>query len=431
MCGFVAEIRFDDIEVNEDDLRARAEIINHRGPDDEGYYSCGWAGLGFKRLAILDLSYAGHQPMKTDDGRYVIVFNGELYNFKDIRYKLEKSGIKFNSNTDTEVILRSFEAWGKDALKLFVGMFAFVILDTKTKQAFIARDHLGIKPLYIMQHKSSFHVASEIKAFWDIKPFELNKDVIYEQLSFGHVAGTNTLFKDINEVEAGTILNIKQNGDIKTLKYYDVTKSLTSKSKKADLRNIQHLLDESIKLHTISDVGYNIQLSGGVDSSYITAYLSSSEKDIIDSYSITIDGALSEEEYQKQVIDSYPTNHHSHNYRNIDLAENYIKSTWHMDVPNMHVASSFLMMLCEESRKTSKVIITGEGADELFGGYSRFSIPYLQRVGYWLYMIKIPAWIIPDIPKIRSLKQYLYENPVHTTQRMISHNSLSKMLLPG
>ncbi|PCJ99934.1 MAG: asparagine synthase (glutamine-hydrolyzing) [Zetaproteobacteria bacterium] len=428
MCGFVAEIRFDEQTVSEESLRSRARLIHHRGPDDEGYYSCGWAGLGFKRLAILDLSDAGHQPMITPDGRYVIVFNGEVYNFKELRAELESIGTEFHSDTDTEVVLRCFEAWGRDALKRFVGMFAFVILDTQTQITFIARDHLGIKPLYIMRHDGGLHVASEVKAFQDIKSFALNEDVLYEQLSFGYVAGTQTLFEGVEKVAPGSILTIQKNGKCTTEQFYDVTLSLKDKTQHAKPAEIQDLLDESIKAHTISDVGYNIQLSGGVDSSYITAYLVSNESHTLDSYSVTIDGTLSEEKYQKEVVDAYPTNHHSYHYNSHDLADSYIKATWHMDAPNMHLASPFLMILCEESRKTSKVILTGEGADELFGGYARFNIPFAQRIGFKLYQMKIPEWLIPNLPKIRALKPYLREHPVHITQRLIRHDRLMNVV---
>ncbi len=430
MCGFVGEIRFDDIGVKEQDLRSRASIIHHRGPDDEGYYCCGWAGLGFKRLSILDLSSAGHQPMQTPDGRYVIVFNGEVYNYKELRKELEQSGVSFNSGTDTEVVLRAFERWGHEALPRFIGMFAFIILDIKEQKTYIARDHLGIKPLYMMRHEGALYVASEVKAFKDIKAFELNQDVLYEQLSFGYVAGTNTLFKGISKLDAGNMITLDRDGSVTTYQFYDVAQSLKEKPKQADNNHIQKLLDESIKAHTVSDVGYNIQLSGGVDSSYITAYLTSNEDHVLDSYSVTIDDTLSEEEYQKQVIEKYPTKHHSYSYNSKDLADNYIRATWHMDAPNMHLASPFLMMLCDESRKTSKVILTGEGADELFGGYSRFNIPMIQRISYWLYKLKLPASLIPNIPKIRAFKQYLRENPVYTTQRLIAHDRLMAFVSP-
>jgi len=430
MCGFVGEIRFDDIEVKEQDLRSRAALIHHRGPDDEGYYCCGWAGLGFKRLSILDLSSAGHQPMKTPDGRYVIVFNGEVYNYKELREEIEQSGVSFNSSTDTEVILRAFERWGKDALPRFIGMFAFIILDLQEQKTYIARDHLGIKPLYMMRHEGALYVASEVKSFQDIKAFELNEDVLYEQLSFGYVAGENTLFKGVSKLDSGNMITLDSQGNVTNYQFYDVAQSLKEKPVSADNNYIQKLLDESIKAHTISDVGYNIQLSGGVDSSYITAYLSSIEDRKLDSYSVTIDDTLSEEEYQNQVIESYPTKHHSYSYNSHDLADNYIRATWHMEAPNMHLASPFLMMLCDESVKTSKVILTGEGADELLGGYSRFNIPMIQRISYWLYKLKVPASLIPNIPKIRAFKQYLRENPVYTTQRLIGHEKLMRLISP-
>lgn len=431
MCGFVAEIRFDENVVDQEALIQRASMIHHRGPDDDGVYNCGWAGLAFKRLSILDLSSAGHQPMTTPNGRYVIVFNGEVYNFKELRSELESHGFSFISNSDTEVVLSCFEKWGIDAPARFIGMFAFVILDLVQRKTYIARDQLGIKPLYIMPHENALHIASEIKAFQKIKNFQLNETVLYEHLSFGYVAGTQTLFLGIEKLEPGTIITIDEHGQRTITQYYDSALSLKNKHNNLDYLKIQTLIEESIKRHTLSDVGYNLQLSGGIDSSYIVATLASQEDKKIHSYSVTIDGTLSEEQYQRQVIAAYPTNHHSFHYSGHDLAENYINATWHMDTPNMHLASPFLMMLCQESAKTSKVILTGEGADELLGGYDRFKIGPLQRLGHLLYKLKIPAFLIPNIPKIRALKPYLYENTVYLRQRLIPHEMAQNLLTPN
>lgn len=430
MCGFVGEIRFDDKQVNIENLQKRADIIHHRGPDDNGLFECGWAGLAFKRLAIMDLSQAGHQPMASEDNRYTIVFNGEIYNFKEIRAELEALGGTFKSNSDTEVVLQSFIQWGNDCFSKFIGMFAIIIIDQQEELAYVARDHLGIKPLYSMRYEDTIHYASEIKAFRPIKSFELNANVLYEQLSFGYVAGKHTLFKDIYKVEPGSLTIIDKKGNQETIQFYDSTKSLLTPEPDVNYSAIETAIDDSIRRHTLSDVGYNLQLSGGIDSSYIVATLVGEEKKRINTYSVTIDGIWNEESYQKEVISQYPTNHHSYHYGGDELADIYAKATWHMDAPNMHLASPFLMMLCGESAKTSKVILTGEGADELLGGYDRFRIDFLQRLGNVLYRMKIPAWLIPNIPKIRALKPYLAENPVFLRQRLISKQMSDDLISP-
>lgn len=431
MCGFVGEIRFDEQGVDLDALKNRAEIIHHRGPDGSGLFDCDWAGLAFKRLSILDLSQAGHQPMKTPDGRYVIVFNGEIYNFKELREELEKEGVVFASHADTEVVLHGFARQGISILKRFIGMFAFIILDLQEQKAHIARDQLGIKPLYLMAHENALHVASEIKAFRPLKPFILNEAVLYEQLSFGYVAGRQTLFKGIEKLEPGSVLTLEKNGQRSVTFFYDVADSLKAKKSDVNYNEMRALIEQSIQRHTLSDVGYNLQLSGGVDSSYIVATLVGKEQKKIRTYSVTIDGTLSEESFQQEVVRSYPTDHHSYHYNGRDLADIYVNATWHMDAPNMHLASPFLMMLCHESAKTSKVILTGEGADELFGGYDRFKIGLLQRVGFALYRLKVPACIIPNVPKLRALKPYLQENPVYLRQRLISHEMTQDLLAAG
>ncbi|MGH1456346.1 MAG: asparagine synthase (glutamine-hydrolyzing) [Alphaproteobacteria bacterium] len=431
MCGFIAEIRFDKKSIERDRLEKCAALIHHRGPDDDGVFICDWAGLAFKRLAIIDLSKAGHQPMATPDNRYVIVFNGELYNFKELRAELENIGVEFSSHSDTEVVLRSFEAWGVDAPKRFIGMFAFVVLDTQLQKTYIVRDQLGIKPLYLMRHDNALHLASEIKAFRAIKEFSLNENALYEHFSFGYVAGSKTLFQGIEKLESGTILTLDKDGNSSLEQYYDSARNLHTSKEKVDYEKIRTLIEDSISRHTLSDVGYNLQLSGGIDSSYIVATLVSKEQQRIGSYSVTIDGTLSEESYQKDVIKDYPTDHHSYHYTGQDLAECYVKATWHMDAPNMHLASPLLMMLCDESAKTSKVILTGEGADELFGGYDRFKIGFLQRLGHFLYKLKIPASLIPNIPKIRALKPYLHENTVYMRQRLIPHETAENLLTAG
>jgi asparagine synthase (glutamine-hydrolysing) len=428
MCGFVAEIRFDDTGIDKKSLKARTQIINHRGPDDEGFYTDNWVGLGFKRLAIIDLSPAGHQPMSSQDKRFTIVFNGEIYNFKTLKAELESEGYRFKSSSDTEVVLRGFELWGVDVFAKLVGMFAIVITDTENQKTYVARDHLGIKPLYRMDHDGGIHFASEIKAFEPLTAFTLNEAVLYEHFSFGYVAGRQTLFGGIERVEPGTYLEITPNGDVQEHVFYDVTDGLKRRqSSIADLPAIETLLNDSIEGHTISDVGFNLQLSGGLDSSYIAAHLVSRDNQDLHSYSVSIEGPWDEREYQDFVTEKYPTEHHRFSYTGDDLVGSYIKATWHMDMPNVHLASPFLMMLCDESRKTSKVILTGEGADELFGGYSRFQISGLQRLGYWLHGV-IPPWMIPNVPKLRALKPYLKENPVHGLQRVISKNALEPVL---
>ena len=309
MCGFVAIINSSDQSRSRDLIPKMNDLINHRGPDDEGYFFDDKIGLGFKRLSIHDLSKSGHQPMHSNDKKYTIVFNGEVYNFIELRENLVKKGYQFSSGTDTEVVLNCFIEYGQDCVLKFLGMFAFIIYEHETKKVFVARDHLGIKPLYYLNKDGEMFFASEIKAFSPIVNFSLNNDSLAEQMYFRYVSGINTPFKDIFKVPAGSFYYGHISEDIDFIKYYRIDDSLNGKCKLLNHNEIKGKLSESINIHTRSDVGFNVQLSGGVDSSYITAILGKTEK--LSTYSIAFKNQkFDESDCQKWVADTYKTDHH-------------------------------------------------------------------------------------------------------------------------
>lgn len=409
MCGIVAQFSKNVCPPDQVRIRAMAEDINHRGPDDEGFYFGEWFGLGFKRLSILDLSKAGHQPMFDNQENFTIVYNGELYNFKQIRQELIGKGYLFSSNSDTEVVLKSFIEWGPECLSKFIGMFAFIVVDLIHEKVFVARDQLGIKPLYFYQDKDAILFASEIKCFRHYIKFELNESALYEQFFYRYVSGKQTIFKNIYRLPPGTYMEFDKRGIIFEKKYYDITESLlNSRNLNIDLRLVENEVKDSIFFHTQSDVGYNIQLSGGIDSSYITAVLAKDYKQELHTYSVTLKGYEEDESpYQDVVSSLYPINHHSFPLDGRDMADNLPKATWHMDMPIIHTACVFLMMLCKYSKEHSKVILTGEGGDELFGGYGRYNIPFARKFAFQLKSIGFPFKILPDIwRKFRTIKNY-------------------------
>ena len=367
MCGFVVQLSFDGAPPDKERLSAMCADIEHRGPDGEGYFYTNWAGMGFRRLAILDPSSAADQPMVSRDEHYVLVYNGELYNFRELRRELEQGGAEFTSNGDTEVVLNAFIRWGKDCPRHFIGMFAFVVLDVKKGVAFAARDHLGIKPLYYRQVGASLLLASEIKPFRHHTRFELNTNAYYEQLCFRYVPGRQTIFEDVFRLEPGCWMEIGRNGRVQQTRYHDLSEKLAARPRTAlNLGEVESVLEDSILRHTQSDVGYNVQLSGGVDSSYITAVLAGKLGTPPNTFSVTLKEGLDEGPYQRQVAEQFGTTHSSFDFDADDLESAYLRATWHMDIPIVHVACPFLMLLCDRSRTDSKVILTGEGADELF-----------------------------------------------------------------
>lgn len=409
MCGITAILAFEDkYLLKKCTLEKMSQQINHRGPDDEGYYLNDWIGFGFKRLSIIDISYSGHQPMFDVTRNYLIVFNGEIYNYKTLRDVLIKKNYKFKSNTDTEVLLNSYIEWGTSCLHKLEGMFAFIIYDKLKDEIIVARDHLGIKPLYYLKKNDCYFFGSEVKAFKNISKFELNDKQLYEQFRYAYVSGQNTIFKNIYRVKPGTFMKFNRAGFVTENQYYNVIDTLNEQpNQNLNLEEIKQDIDESILKHTMSDVGYNVQLSGGIDSSYITTVLSKEYKHALHTYSgeLELQGS-NESKYQKIVSERCNTFHHNYLFKSRDLFDNYEKATWHLDIPMVGQASTFLMLLCQQSRNNSKVILTGEGSDELFGGYESFRRIKINKFTTLDLLQKhdLIIKLIPNASKFRKIK---------------------------
>ena len=411
MCGFVTIISKNNKPISKEIVKRMTDDIIHRGPDDSGYWLSDWCGIGFRRLSIIDLSEHGHQPMLDPSRTYVIAYNGELYNYSILRKKLQREGVIFFSTSDTEVVLQAFIHWGEACLEKFTGMFAFIIVNIPTKEVFVARDHLGIKPLYYSENNDFIFFSSEIKSLRHVMAFELNHDVLYEQLVYRYVSGPATPFKNIYKCLPGSSSKIIFGNYPQWNSYYDLTSSLDYREnigEKKFLHILENSLRESIKLHTASDVGFNVQLSGGVDSSFITAILSKDLEQHLDTFSITLDDTyFDESKYQKMVSSSYFTKHHEIRVNDKLFAESLERATWHMDVPIVHMGCVFLMVLCHHSKEDSKVILTGEGADELFGGYSRYYLDKTTHLVLALKRLGIRGNWLPPLSFFAGLKKRL------------------------
>jgi len=414
MCGINCIIAKAGKPVDPKQLADMNRLIFHRGPDDEGFFQSDWVGLGFRRLSIIDTSYAGHQPMHDSSGRYVCVFNGEIYNYIELREQLKQAGYIFKTQSDTEVVINAYTHWGEACLNHFVGMFAIIIVDLHQREMFIVRDQLGIKPLYYMEDEHYYYFSSEIKAFNAVTKLQANPEAYFEQFIFRYVSGDRTNFSGVKKLLPGHYM--KYNDKIRRHNlhcYFDLKKSF-SKNKNVTTQEISEALQESFLLHTRSDVGYSLQLSGGVDSSYITSVLSQQAARPLMTFSISLnDPLLDESQYQLYVSQRYKTDHHMVEYNAEDYFKHLNKATYHMDAPIMHGGCVFLMLLCQEISKQTKVVLTGEGADELFGGYRRH-LPNLPiRLALMMKKFHLPSQIIPALWKLRGLKHLMSDDLIY------------------
>lgn len=396
MCGFTGFINLDNQPLNSRVLKAMTDIQSHRGPDDQGMvgfslfkdlkvdvidnemaeFSHLDAGIGFNRLSILDLSKNGHQPMISHCGNYILAYNGETYNALSFRDDLIAKGYPIKSRTDSEVILYLYIEYGIDKmLEMLNGMFAFIIVDLKQCKSFIVRDQLGIKPMYIYKTPNVFMFSSEIKSFTEHPDFkaELNTNHLDEYLLFRYCAHDRTLYKDVKQVPPGHYYEISED-EVKVKEYWSY-KMVDERD--INLNDAVELLDttfkDSIKSQLMSDVLVGCQLSGGIDSSLVTTYAREFFNANMDTFSIV----FSDKKYSEEEFINYVTNHtnsdsHRYQYSNQYAFENFFKATWHLDQPISIPNTLGIKRLAERAKENVTVLISGEGADELFCGYSRY-----------------------------------------------------------
>lgn len=371
MCGFVGFC--DDSKNKKKIIRDMADIIKHRGPDSDGYYVDNNIALGFRRLSIIDLD-KGSQPIFNEDKDKVIVFNGEIYNYKEIREELKSKGHKFSTNTDTEVILHGYEEYKEDILNKLRGMFAFVIYDIKEKSLFGARDFYGIKPFYYYYDNENFLFGSEIKSFLGNPNFkkELNKDMLSQYLTFQCSIGEDTFFKNTYKLLPGHYF-IYKDKELKVKKYYEV-KLEPNDDKSLDewVSGIREVIDNSVLAHKVSDVEVGSFLSSGVDSSLI-AKLSSVDKTFTVGYD---NKKYSEIDYAKEFSDKINVSNVSKKISKEEYFKEFSNVQYYMDEPLADASAVMLYFLSKTASKHVKVCLSGEGADEIFGGYNIYHEPY-------------------------------------------------------
>ena len=402
MCGIAGFISSS--KNKEKIIKAMTDKIIHRGPDAEGFYVDNDIALGHRRLSIIDLS-KGNQPIYNEDKSVVVIFNGEIYNYLELQTELKKKGHKFKTNCDTEVLVHGYEEWKEDMPKKLRGMFAFAIYDTKNKTLFLARDNFGIKPLYYYENNNTFMFASEIKSFLEHPDFkkELNKDLIAPYLSFSFTPTKETLFKGVYRVDPGTCMTIK-GGKIKTKRYYDLTFNQKDMSYEKAVSDIDKLMRESVEKHMISDVEVGSFLSSGVDSSYLVA-LARPDKTYTVGYS---NQKYNEIEYAKNLTKELKIN----NTSKIITKEEYLKIIpkimYHLDEPTSDPAAVALYFVAKLAAKDVKVVLSGEGADEFFGGYNfyhtDFDVSWYNKIPYFIrHAIAKVCMHLPEVKGINFL----------------------------
>ncbi|NQU40262.1 MAG: asparagine synthase (glutamine-hydrolyzing) [Lentisphaerae bacterium] len=399
-------------------MRAMASEMSHRGPDQEGVYCSDGISLAHRRLSIIDLSELGRQPMSNEDGSVQLSFNGEIYNFKELRPELERRGHVFRSQTDSEVIIHGYEEYGRDIVNKLRGMFAFAIWDSRTQTLFAARDRIGIKPLYYHHNGRRFLFASEIKAILQCRevPRRLNAQALYDYMGFEFVPAPDTMFTGIHKLPAGHLLELRD-GKLKIEQYWDLPLGGNTLSYDDAVERQRELLDEAVQSHLMSDVPLGVFLSGGLDSSALVAMMRRHISGRLQTFTIGYkDRSFSELEYAQQVADYFGTDHHvlMIDGLNADYVE---KALWHLDEPMTDLSTVPLMLVCEQARKHVTVCLSGEGGDESYAGYDRFKAAAMDRRYRMLpaairhHLVSPMVGALPDQPQkkgaINMLKRFV------------------------
>ena len=392
MCGIAGIITKKE---NKDEIiKKMSERIKHRGPDGEGYYIDEEIALAHRRLSIIDLE-TGNQPMYNENQNLVIVYNGEIYNFIELRDILKEKGHIFKTQSDTEVLVHGFEEWKYELPKHLRGMFAFAIYDKNTKELFLARDNFGIKPLYYYKTNETFMFASEIKAFLDVEDFkkELNENILKAYLEFSFVPTNETFFKGVHRLDAGSYLIYKDN-DITINKYFKLDFKENHKTFEEAVESIKTVMQESVEKHLLSDVEVGSFLSSGIDSSYIVSLAKPNK-----TYTVGYDLEKYDEiKYAKELAEKLEINNTSKIITKEEYLENLEKIMYYLDEPTSDPAAISLYFVAKLASQDVKVVLSGEGADEFFGGYN-----YYRKDVDWGFYNKLPYFIRHTISNIAKL----------------------------
>lgn len=396
MCGICGIVGFDDKNL----LNKMCEAMVHRGPDDSGIYVDSGIGLGHRRLSIIDLK-TGHQPVHNEDESVWIVFNGEIYNFKELRKELENKGHRFYTSTDTEVIVHSYEEYGDCCAEKFNGDFAFAIWDGSRKKLFLARDPIGVKPLYYTVLDGCLLFSSEIKSLLQYREFDkkLNYNALHRYLTFQYSPGPETMIEGIFKLQPGHTLTYT-NGSPKISQYWDLNPSETINSESYICNTLLKLLKDSISRRLMSDVPLGAYLSGGLDSSVTVGLMSEMVDEPVKTFSVGFGAGepIDELKYAKIVADHFGTEHHEIIIQP-DAFKQFPRIIWHLDEPISDPAVIPTYFLSGYTKKYVTVVLTGEGGDEVFAGYEKYKLNMkIERLAR--FYRKVPSFI--SIPVVNA-----------------------------
>ena len=380
MCG-ICGFNWSDAPLIEK-MKAR---LAHRGPDDHGTYVAEGVSLGHRRLSIVDLSAAGRQPLSNEDGTVWITFNGEIYNHRELRSRLEARGHVFRSRSDTEAIVHAYEEYGLEFARHLTGMFALAIWDAPRRRLVLARDRLGLKPLYYALAQGRLRFASEIKALLvdPTLPRALHRQGLIELLGYEFVPAPATLFAGIHKLLPGCLLTLEAGGRARLSRYWSLERREVAASEEA----LTELLERSCAEHTMSDVPLGAFLSGGIDSSTVVSFLSHSLPGGLQTFALGYrEASFSELEHARRVAEHFHTRHTELLVRPVDAAA-IERSVWHLDEPTTDPSNLPFMLICAEARRYVKVCLSGDGGDELLMGYDRFRA---SKANLWLERLPLP-----------------------------------------
>jgi len=411
--------------VSRDMLMSMNQQIVHRGPDDDGFFVEGNIGLAMRRLSIIDIQ-TGHQPIANEDNSLSIVFNGEIYNHQELRKDLESRGHHYRTKSDTETIVHLYEEYGDDCVIHLRGMFAFAIWDRSKRRLFIARDRLGIKPLYYSYDGTTFLFGSEIKAilaYPGVKP-DFNRSTLAEYLAFGYIVGAESMYAGIRKLLPGHILTLDEQGKLETSRYWNLDVNVDDANRPAEYYVSQYrtLLEGCVSSHLMSDVPLGVFLSGGLDSSAVAALTTKIRKQPIETFSVGYgEEAYSELPHARTIATHLKSKHHEVQLSRGEFFQTLPRLIWHEDEPIVWPSSVALYFVARLARERVTVVLTGEGSDETLGGYTRYPWTLLNS-----RMDNVYRTLTPSVLR-RLLRERINFVPLSaSTKRKLEHTFLMR-----
>ncbi len=424
-------------------LPAATRALARRGPDDEGHFEHGKCALGQRRLSILDTSSAGHQPMTDPEGRFSISFNGEIFNFRELRHQLEKKGHQFSTGTDTEVVLRAYRQWGSQTLHRFNGFFALAIYDREREELFLARDRMGIKPLWYCVHGGALGFASELKALYALGiPRDIDPSSLYAYLQLNYLPSDEGIYRGLQRLAPGTSLTVK-GASFRVERWWDLPSNSSELSGHegdpaahprqipptdyaGQQKRLQELLDDSVQARLVSDVPLGAFLSGGIDSSVIVA-LASRHTDKLSTFSIGYrdEPFFDETSYARLVAEKYRTDHTVFSLTNDDLFAHLHDTLDQFDQPFADSSALAVSILSRETRQRVTVALSGDGADELFAGYHKHMGHFrVEKGGPAAALVGAAAPLLHHLPQSR-------QNPLGNRIRQLARFAEGRAMSPA